>query len=289
MKDLDFSFNKLPPSSREAEERVLGGILIENNALNTVLEHISRDDFYLNANREIFSALIELTEKRQPCDTVFLYDYLQGKGLLESVGGPAYIAGLTENTFSAANIEHYAKLVKEKAIARTLIGTAGKILEKAYCQNGSELERLLDDAQHEIVRISAQGKRSSFADLKPLVRDVLGQVEERYNHKGSLIGLSTGLKDLDYITCGLQRSELIILAARPSMGKTALALNIAINSALNEIPTAFFSLEMSKEQIILRGLSSESRINSRGLRNGLLSDADWSKITAAAGQIGRLS
>lgn len=288
MKDYDFSLNKVPPQNIEAEQSVLGAILIENQAINIALEYIGQDDFYTEAHRNIFSAIVDLTGNGQPCDSVFLCDYLKGKGQLQAVGGQVYIGQLVDNTASAANIAHYCRLIKSKAAARSLIRTAGKIIEDVYFQNGNGIDQILDEAQRDIIRISSEGRQTNFPDTKNLVRKVYGQIEERCQNPDAAIGISTGLKDLDAITCGFQKAELIILAARPSMGKTALALQIATHSASNGIPAAFFSLEMSKESVTLRELSRKSRIDSRHMRKGHLTAADWPKLTAAADGIGRI-
>lgn len=285
MKDIDSSLHKVPPQNPEAEQSVLGGILLDNQALNSVLEILQVDDFYSDAHRKIFSAILELSEKSRPSDLITLSDILRDKNQIEAVGGVSYLASLVDGVPSAANITYYSKIVKEKAILRNLIGTATDILSKSY-NAGSDVDTLLDEAEHAIFEISENKIKPSFSPLKELIKDSFKTIERLYEKKELITGVPTGFEKLDEMTSGLQRSDLIIVAGRPSMGKTALALNIAQHAAIEaNIPVAVFSLEMSKEQLAFRMLSSEARVDSQRLRRGFPAESDWPKLTTAAGRL----
>lgn len=286
--DFDISLNKIPPRNIEAEQSILGGILLDNGALNIAAPVLNPEDFYTEAHRIIFKTMLEMTEKAWPIDSVSLVDALQKGGQLEKIGGYSYVSTLMDSTPSAANIGFYCRIVKDKAIARALIGEGTKLCEKAYSSNGDGTEQVIYEALRSIMDIAAQGKAANdFADPRELCKRTFSVLEERAQNKGSLIGISTGFKELDSWTSGLQRSDLIIIAGRPGMGKTSLAMNIAESIALNKIPVAVFSLEMPDESLMIRVFSSQVGIDSRQLRRGFVQDNDWPRIVHVTDQISR--
>lgn len=285
MKDIDTSLHRVPPQNIEAEQSILGGILLENQSLNTVLEVVNSSDFYSESHRKIFAAILELDNKGEPSDLITLSNILKEKKQLDIVGGMAYLASLVDNVPSAANIAHYAKIVKEKAILRGLIGTATDILSKSY-DTGADVDNVLDEAEHAIFEISENKIRPAFFPIKDLIKDSFKTIERLYERKELVTGVPTGFEKVDELTSGLQKSDLVIIAGRPSMGKTALALNIARHAAVEAgIPVAVFSLEMAKEQLAIRLLSSEARVDSLRIRRGFLGETDWPKLTTAAGRL----
>jgi len=285
MKDIDASLHRVPPQNLEAEQSILGGIMLDNQALNSVLEILQVKDFYNNAHRKIFSAIIELSERNEPSDLITLSSALRDKKQMDAVGGVSYLASLVDNVPSAANIAYYSKIVKEKAILRGLIGTATEILNKSY-DTGAEVDQVLDEAEHAIFEISENKIRPAFFAIKDLIKDSFKTIEKLFERKDLITGVPTGFDKIDDITSGLQNSDLIIIAGRPSMGKTAFALNIAQYTAIRlQIPVAIFSLEMAKEQLALRMLASEAKVDSQRLRKGFLGEMDWPKLTTAAGNL----
>jgi len=285
MKDIDSSLYKVPPQNTEAEQSILGGILLDNQALNAVVEILEVKDFYTEAHRRIFAAILELSDRNEPSDLITLSNILKEKQHLDSVGGASYLATLVDSVPSAANVAHYAKIVKEKSILRRLIGTATEILNKSY-HAGSEVDRILDEAEHAIFEISENKIRPAFFSLKEILKDSFRTIERLYEKKELVTGVPTGFDKLDELTSGLQNAELVIVAGRPSMGKTALALNIAQHASIEAgIPVAIFSLEMAKEQLALRMLASEARVDSQRIRKGFLGESDWPKLTTAAGRL----
>jgi replicative DNA helicase len=285
MKDIDASLHKVPPQNLEAEQSVLGGILLDNLALNTVLEVLGTNDFYSEAHRRIFTAVVELSNRNEPCDLITLSNLLKNQKRLEQVGGMAYLASLVDNVGSAANIAFYAKIIKEKSVLRRLIGAATEILTKSY-DAGMDIDQVLDQAEQAIFEISENKIRPSFYPMKDIIKDSFKTIERLYANKELITGVSTGFDKLDEITSGLQNSDLIIIAGRPSMGKTAFALNIAQNASLETgVPVAIFSLEMAREQLVMRMLSAEARVDSQRLRKGFLGETDWPKLTTAAGRL----
>jgi replicative DNA helicase len=285
MMDIDSSLHRVPPQNMDAEQSVIGGILLDNHALNSVLEILNVSDFYSEAHRKIFAAIIELYDKNQPSDLITLSNILKSKNQLDQAGGISYLASLTDNVPSSANIGHYSRIVKEKSILRKLIGTATDILSKSYT-SGAEVDTLLDEAEHAIFEISENKIRPTFSPFKTIIKESFKTIEKLHERKELVTGVPTGFMEIDDMTSGLQKSDLIIIAGRPSMGKTAFALNIAEYAALEaQIPVALFSLEMAKEQIALRMLSSVARIDSQRIRRGFLGEADWPKLVAAAGRL----
>jgi replicative DNA helicase len=285
VKDIDASLHKIPPQNIEAEQSILGGILLDNHALNEVLEILDVKAFYSEAHRKIFAAIIELSDKNEPTDLITLSSALKDKQQLEHVGGVVYLASLVDNVPSAANVAHYAKIVKEKAILRNLIGTATEILTKSY-DAGADVDHVLDEAEHAIFEISENKIRPAFFSIKDIVKDSFKTIEKLYERKELVTGVPTGFQKIDELTSGLQNSDLVIIAGRPSMGKTAFALNIARYAALEgNIPVAIFSLEMAKEQLAIRLLASEAKVDSQRMRKGFLGETDWPKLTTAAGKL----
>ena len=285
MKDFDTSLHKLPPQNLDAEQSVIGGILLDNQSLNSVLEILDVEDFYSEAHRKIFAAIVELYDKNEPSDLVTLSNILKSKNQLDQAGGVSYLSSLADNVPSAANISHYSKIVKEKATLRRLIGTATEILAKSY-NAGADIDAVLDEAEQAIFEISENKIRPAFSPFKDIIKESVKTIEKLYERKELVTGVPTGFEKIDDKTSGLQKSDLIIIAGRPSMGKTAFALNIAQHAALEaNTPVAIFSLEMSKEQLALRMLSSEARVDSQRIRKGFLGEADWPKLIAAAGRL----
>ena len=285
MKDIDTSLHRVPPQNLEAEQSVIGGILLDNQALNSVLEVLGVDDFYSEAHRKIFAAIIELYDRNEPSDLITLSNILKSKNQLDQAGGASYLSSLADNVPSAANIDHYSKIVKEKSILRKLIGTATDILSKSY-DAGTDIDTVLDEAEHAIFDISENKIRPAFSPFKDIIKESVKTIEKLYERKELVTGVPTGFEKIDDLTSGLQKSDLVIIAGRPSMGKTAFALNIAQYAALEaNVAVAIFSLEMSKEQLALRMLSSEAKVDSQRIRRGFLGESDWPRLISAAGRL----
>lgn len=277
--------NKVPPQNIEAEQSILSAILIENNTLPEVLEILSDEDFYREAHRKIFKAMVELFERSEPADLITLSNYLKERDQLESLGGASYLAELVDAVPMAVNATHYARIVKEKAILRRLIERATSITSRCFEDKG-DVEDILDFAERSIFDVSENKIKPSFSALRDLITDTYKAVEDAYENKVLVTGVPTGFQDLDRLTSGFQPGDLVVIAGRPSMGKTALALNIAQNASRETgDPTAVFSLEMSKEQLALRMLSAEARIDSSRMRGGFLRERDLARINRAAGAL----
>jgi replicative DNA helicase len=285
MDALDVSSHKLPPQNVEAEQSVLGGILIENDAINKVLEILTPEDFYRDAHRKIYNALINLSVRDEPADLITLTNELRKIDQLDAAGGASYIASLIDSVPTAANIEYYARIVKEKSILRQLIQTSTEIITESY-QDRSDVESFLDEAERSIFQISENRVRPSFYPIRDIVKQSFKTLERLYEKKELVTGVPSGFKELDQMTAGFQPSDLIIVAGRPSMGKTALCLNVAQYAAIEKrTPVAIFSLEMSKEQLVIRLLCSEAHVEGTKLRTGFLSEGDWPRLTIAAGNL----
>ena len=279
----DPSLHHLPPQSLEAEDAILSAILIDNSTLMDVLEVLAPEDFYKTAHQKIFSAITELFTRNEPIDLVTLTNLLRERAQLEEIGGAAYLANLVDTVPAAANSEHYAHIIHDKASLRRLIERSNAIIHRCFEDQG-DVDEVLDFAETAIFEISENKVKPSFYPLGKLIEANIDTLEERQGNKALVTGVTTGFHKLDSMTSGLQDSDLIILAARPSMGKTALSLNIARNAAVDgNVPTAVFSLEMSKEQLSMRMLCAEARIDSTRLRSGFFSREDWVKLTDAAG------
>ncbi|MGB4230882.1 MAG: replicative DNA helicase [bacterium] len=278
-------FDRVPPFSLEAEQSVLGAMFLEREAVLVAAEILQPEDFYRDAHRYIFEAILELEEKGRPADLVTVTETLRQQGRLEDVGGLAYVTTLAQSVPTAANVEYYARIVEEKSILRRLIREATRIVQNSY-EATDEAAAILDEAEQAILRISQYRNHSGFFPVKDLISAAYDRIEYLYQNKGGVTGIPTGFKDLDRLTAGLQPSDLIIVAARPAMGKTSFALNIALHVALEaKIPVAIFSLEMSREQLIMRMLSSEAGIDGQRLRTGFLDEEDWLLLTTAMARL----
>jgi replicative DNA helicase len=283
---LEDALKRVPPQSLDAEESVLGGILLDSHALDRVVELMSAEDFYRESHKKIFRAMLVLSERGEPIDLITLTDSLRSKGELQDVGGATYLAEMQEKIPSAANIAHYAKIVREKAILRGLINVCNEIAGRCYGSGQDDIDQFLDDAERLIYDVSEKRTRPAFIKMGDLIMDTIKMVEQLYERKELVTGVPTGFLDLDSKTAGLQPSDLIIVAARPSMGKTAFVLNVAQYAALHaNIPTAIFSLEMSKEQLVMRLLCSEARVDNAKVRTGYLSERDFPRLAMAAGRL----
>jgi replicative DNA helicase len=273
------------PHNLEAEKSVLGAILIHNEAFNHAAELLDSRDFFRDAHRRIFEKMIGLSERGDAIDFVTLKEELTRSGDLEEVGGPAYIASLADGVPRSANVEYYAKIVKEKSTLRSLIHSANKILTEAY-EAEEEPDLLLDEAERAIFAIAEDRIRAGFVPLRDLVQSSFTTIEKLQQHKGMVTGVPTGFVDLDEMTSGLQPSDLVLVAARPSMGKTSFVLNIAqhVGTATDMI-VGFFSLEMSKEQLFMRMLTAEARIDAHRFRSGYLNEKDYGRLSHALGTL----
>ncbi len=275
---------RLPPHSLEAEQSVLGGLMLDNTAWDTVADAVSANDFYRRDHRLIFAAVGELAERGEPSDAVTVAELLDRKGELDEAGGLAYLGQLTRETPSAANIRAYASIVRERAMLRELIRIGGEIASSAYLPEGQSASELVDRAERKVFEIAEQGKRrgAGFQPLKRILGRTIDRLDELQKNQGDVTGLSTGFKDFDAMTAGLQPGDLVIVAGRPSMGKTSFAMNIAEHAAMGiGASVAIFSMEMSAEQLSFRMISSLGRVNQSNLRRGRFSDEDWSRINSA--------
>jgi replicative DNA helicase len=273
--------DRTAPHNLEAEKCVLGAILIDNPSFNQASEVIDAGDFFRDAHRRIFEKMVGLSERNQAIDPVTLKDELNRSGELEEVGGPAYIASLTDGVPRSANVEFYAKIVKEKSTLRRLIQSATDVLTRAYDAE-EDPDVLLDEAERSIFQIAEHRMRSGFVPLSQLVNTGYELIEKLQEHKGLVTGVPSGFVDLDEMTSGFQKSDLVIVAARPSMGKTSLVLNMAMHCAAEAGKTVgIFSLEMSKEQLFLRMLTSEARVDAHRFRGGFLGEQDYDRLVAA--------
>ena len=276
---------KMMPHSLEAERSVLGGILLDNRALFQVVDVIQARDFYRPAHAKIFQAQLSLMEKNEPIDEVTLITELKAQQSLDAVGGPIYVASLCDRIPTAANIASYAKIVHEKSVLRQLISAATDIVSQSYSES-EEVDQLLDQAESIIFNISEQRDKKGLTPVKEVIKSTFKHIETLFHKKESITGVPSGYEDLDKILAGFQPSDLVIIAARPSVGKTALALNVIQNSAIRyKKGCAIFSLEMSKEQLALRMLCSEARIDGSRMRGGFLTQDDWPRLARAAGSL----
>jgi len=273
------------PHNLEAERSVLGAILLHNDAFNLAAEVIDSGDFFRDAHRRIFDKMVKLAERSDAIDLVTLKDELGRAGELDEVGGPAYIAALVDGVPRSMNVEHYARIIKEKSTLRNLIFSANKILATAY-DGAEEADVILDQAEHAIFAIADDKVRDGFVSMRDLAHSSLETIEKLSARKELVTGVPTGFTDLDEMTSGLQSGDLVIVAARPSMGKTSLVLNIAQHvGTKTDMTVGFFSLEMSKEQLFMRLLTSEARIDAHRMRGGFLGERDWGRLSTAIGTL----
>ena len=276
---------RVPPQNLEAEQSVLGAILLDNEAAHDVAELLQPDDFYRETHRKIFESILSLVERGEPADLVTLTNALKSQNELEKIGGATYLAQLVEAVPTAANVMYYAKIVKDKAILRGVITAATTIASSGY-DEGADVSEFLDRAEKVIFQVSENRAQNTLTPIAPVIKESFIQIEKNYEKKQLITGLPTGYRDIDKITAGLQPSDLIIIAARPAMGKTSLALNIAENAALKSgLPVAVFSLEMAKEQLVIRMLCSGARIDSLKVRTGMLDEDEWQRLTHIAGPL----
>lgn len=275
----------LPPQNTDAEASLLGALLIDSDAIVKIADTINADDFYDPRNQRIYEAIAQLYEKHNPIDVLTLSDQLKNSGFLDFVGGAAYLTELTNYVPTAANVEQYAEIVAQKALRRRLIKASQEISALGYDEQRN-LRDLIEEAESRLFEISQQHVKHDIISLETILGESFDRLDELHRDKGRIRGIPTGFKDLDSVLAGLQPSDLVILAARPSMGKTALALNIAHNVALKATqPVLMFSLEMSKEQLVDRMLAMESGVDAWALRTGNLSDEDFEKISSAMGSL----
>lgn len=281
MSELD----RLPPQNVEAEQSVLGAILLENEAISPVIENLTPNDFYKEAHKQIFVAMLDLYEKSEPIDLITLTEQLSKKGMLEKVGGASYLTTIASMVPTSANIKYHSKIVKEKATLRNLITTATEIITTSY-DTDQNVNEVLDQAESKIFSISETMVKQSYVHIKKIVRDTIEMVDKLFDKKELITGLPTGFTDLDETTTGFHPGDLVVIGARPGMGKTAFALNIVSNAAIAEKrPIAVFSLEMTKEQLVLRMICSEAEVDSKTVRSGYTSKEDYRKLVHAAGRL----
>ncbi len=285
MKEVDVHLDRLPPQNLEAEQSIIGAILIDNDALPKALEVISSDDFYKLSHRKIFDAMTQLFDKNEPIDLITLTDILRKQDELDAVGGISYLSSMVNMIPTAANIKYHSHIVREKALLRGILRSATDIASKVY-EDNFDAEDLVDYAEKSIFDISGKRIKVSFVPLKEVIKDSFEMIEHLYDKKETVTGVPSGFRDLDELTTGFQKGDLIIIGGRPSMGKTAFTLNIAQYVALEmKEPVAIFSLEMSKEQLALRMLCSEAMVNSNNIRKGFIKKEDWHKLTGAASNL----
>lgn len=278
------SIVRMPPYSLEAEQSVLGSMIIDKDAIAAASEVLAGEDFYSDAHREIYDAMLVLYEQGKPVDLITLTETLRQRGTLEGIGA-AYITELSMAVPSTANVKYYIRIVEEKAILRRLIKASNEIIQDSY-EAQQDVDLILDDAEKRIFKISERRGREDFEPIKMALLDAYAKIEELSKNKGKIIGVPTGFTDFDLMTTGFHPSDFVLIAARPSMGKTSFAMNIAQNAAVKEnIPVAIFSLEMSKDQLVQRMLSSEANVELQKIRTGELEDTDWIKLVQAAGPL----
>ncbi|MHA0857543.1 replicative DNA helicase [Paenibacillus sp. CMAA1364] len=272
-------YDRIPPQNLEAEQAVIGAILLQDEALITAMERVNTEDFYDKPHQLIFEAMLQLGEDNEPIDLVTLTSLLQDRGQLEDIGGVSYLARLAHSVPTAANVEYYAQIIEEKSMLRRLIRTATQIVSEGYT-GGEDVSGMLGDAERKILEISNRRSGSGFVLIRDVLMEVFDRVEMLHENKGGTSGVPTGFVDLDKMTNGFQKNDLIIVAARPSVGKTAFALNIAQNVAVRAKETvAIFSLEMSAPQLVQRMICAEANLDANAMRTGEFKDDDWAKLT----------
>lgn len=277
--------DKIPPQNLEAEMAVLGSMLIDEEAISVTLESLDIGSFYKDSHRKIFEAILGLYNANKAVDIITLTDELKRKETLEEIGGVSFLTTLVNYVPTTANISHYVSIVKEKSILRTLINNATKIASVCYESEGN-IDEVVDNAERLIFEVSESKPRGSYLHLKEIIKDSIEKIDKLYQKKAHVTGIPTGFIDLDNKTAGFQASDLIVIAGRPSMGKSALAISIAEHvGVVEKIPVAIFSLEMSKEQLVQRMLCAHARVDVHKVRTGYLAVSDWPRLTAAAGKL----
>ncbi|WP_308636965.1 replicative DNA helicase [Paenibacillus silvisoli] len=281
----EMMFDRVPPQNMEAEQAVLGAVLLQTEALITAMERLRSEDFYLPSHQLLFDAMVDLGENSQPIDLVTLTAYLQDRQQLEEIGGVSYLAKLSSAVPTAANVDYYAQIVEEKSMLRRLIRTATNIVSDGYAA-AEDVGAMLSEAEARIMELSNRRSSSGFISIRDVLMEVFERVEHLYTNKGGSTGIPSGFTDLDKMTAGFQRNDLIIIAARPSVGKTAFALNVAQNVGVRARETvAIFSLEMSAAQLVQRMICAESNVDAGRMRTGYLEGDDWEKLTMAIGSL----
>ena len=276
---------KIPPQNIEAEMAVLGSMLLDQESISQAIELLSIDCFYKESHKKIYSAVIKLFDENKGVDMITLIEELKKTNSLDAVGGPAYITSLTSCVPTSASLIHYAKIVKEKMLLRKLINAATQIVSETY-DASKEVDNIIDRAEQLIFDVSSTKVESKFSPLREIIKNSIETIDNLYQRKENITGIATGFRDLDIKTAGLQPSDLIVIAGRPSMGKSALASCIAEHvGVVEKLPVAFFSLEMAKEQLVQRMLCSHARVDAHKVRTGFLSQADWPRLVSAAGKL----
>ncbi len=277
--------DRLPPQNIEAEQSVLGAILLENESISAAIENLHADDFYKDSHKKIFVAMLDLYERNEPIDLITLTEQLNKREQIKDIGGASYLSSIVSMVPTSANAAYHAKIVKEKAILRNLITTATEIVAQGY-DTEQDVHELLDKAESKIFSISEKMVRQSYVHIRHVVKDTIELVDRLFDKKEHITGLPTGFVDLDEATTGFHPGDLVVVGARPGMGKTAFCLNVITNAAIeSKVPIAIFSLEMTKEQIVLRMLCSEGEVDSKALRSGYHSKEDYRKLVNAAGRL----
>jgi replicative DNA helicase len=286
MKETEPQRDKIPPQNIEAEQSVLGAILLDNEALHEAVELLTPDDFYRDTHRKIYQAMTELYTRNEPVDLITLNNYLKGRNELEAIGGVQYLSSLASSVPTSANVKYHSRIVREKALVRNLLHSVTDIAKNVY-DNDLDTDELIDYAEKKIFDLSDKKIKTSFFTMKELISDTFVTIERLYDKKESITGVPSGFKDIDELTTGFQKGDLIIIGGRPGMGKTAFCLNISqhVGIAMKE-PVAIFSLEMAKEQLVMRMLCSEAKVDSNKVRKGFINKRDdWNKLTNAAGKL----
>lgn len=279
------ALGRIPPQSVEAEQSVIGSMLIDKEVIPVVMEVLKPEDFYRPDHKEIYEVIIELFDKAQPIDLITVSERLKLHGKLELVGGLEYLSDIATAVPTTANVKHYAKIVEEKSLLRKLIKASSDIVDLGF-NASEEVSFILDKAEQNIFDILQKRSSQGFVPIKDVLVETFNKLEELYNNKGHITGIPTGFVDLDFKTSGLHNSDLVLIAARPAMGKTAFALNLAQNAAVHSgVPVVVFSLEMSKEQLVNRMLCSEAMVDSNKMKTGQLEDNDWQKVARALGPL----
>ena len=285
-KGIKMELGKIPPNDIEAEQAILGCMLTDKDAVISAVEILKEDDFYREDNKAIYAAIMNLYNKAEPIDIITVKAELASIGKLESVGGLEYLAGLPEKVPTTANVDKYIKIVEEKSVLRSLIKTSNELITLGY-DDTQEVDDIINIAEKKVFNLMQNRNQKGYTPIKDVLVDTFAQLEQLYNQKQQITGVPTGFLDLDYKTSGLHKSDLVLIAARPAMGKSAFAINIASNAAVRaKIPVVIFSLEMSKEQIVNRILCSEAMVDSNKIRTGKVEEDDWVKL---AGTLGPLS
>lgn len=278
-------FERVAPYNMDAEQAVLGSVLIDMEALSVAAENLTHEDFYSDSHKEIFSAIIDIHNRSEPVDVITLFEEIKNRGTLEKSGGIEYLTDLSMSVPSTANLKYYIRIVEEKSILRRLISTSNDIIKSCY-QAQDDIEIIIDEAEKRIFELSEKRNSHEFFTIKEVLLDVYSRIEDLAKNKGRITGIPTGFSEFDKMTSGLNPSELILVAARPAMGKTSFVLNIAQFAAMRaNVPVAIFSLEMAKEQLAQRMLSSEANVELQKIRTGSLEEADWVKLVKSAGPL----